>query len=829
MKAGRYLPHFPVIEYSLSLDGNFSKFMYIGTIAIGTPSQEFTVIFDTGSSDLWVPSIHCHSPSCLTHNLFNPHKSTTFKLLDNRIDLIYASRRIEGVLGQDVIQFMYIGTIAIGTPPQEFTVIFDTGSSDLWVPSIHCHSPSCLTHNLFNPHKSTTFKLLDNRIDLIYASGSIEGVLGQDVIQIGNLLHFNQTFTLSQKLSKDFFQNVPFDGVLGLGFPSLAIQGTTPLFDNLKNLGLIPYPLFAFYLSSRRENGSVLMFGGVDHSYHTGKLNWVPVSRTHYWQITIGRISMNGEVIACTRGCQAIMDTGTTSLLGPRRHIAKIQTLIRVRPFGSLQHTVPCNITSTLPPLIFTIKGIDYPVPAQAYIYESSQGLCYSTFWNVKQLKNEAETWVLGNVFLKLYFSVYDRENISMHVIVTACKHGCQALVDTGTLSLCGLRSMVTNIHSLIGANLLQDDKFSYVGNINIGTPPQEFQVLFDTGSSGLWVPSIYCQSPSCYKHNSFVPCNSSTFKATNKIFNTNYSSVSIKGYLVYDTVRIGNLVSVAQPFGLSLKEFGFEDVPFDGILGLGYPRPTVTGASPIFDNLMKQGVFSEPVFAFHLSSQKENGSVVMFGGVNRDYYKGELNWVPVSQVGNWHIKVDSISMNGTVVACKRGCQALLDTGTGFLRGPRGPVSKIQKFIHARPIGREHVVSCQSVGTLPPVVFTINGIDYPVPAEAYTQSLSGYCFSNFLVRPPRVNESETWVLELSNPDANTGQADVSETLSPESSIPTRAPSTALEAKEGMCWTLEEGDGSGIHRGCHMGNGTGKVTAENACSSPASPKPVLFNF
>ncbi|XP_060259843.1 pepsin A-like [Ovis aries] len=79
---------------------------------------------------------------------------------------------------------MYIGTIAIGTPPQEFTVIFDTGSSDLWVPSIHCHSPSCYEHNLFNPHKSTTFKLLDNRIDLIYASGSIEGVLGQDVIQV---------------------------------------------------------------------------------------------------------------------------------------------------------------------------------------------------------------------------------------------------------------------------------------------------------------------------------------------------------------------------------------------------------------------------------------------------------------------------------------------------------------------------------------------------------------------------------------------------------------------------------------------------------------------
>ncbi|XP_025142231.3 pepsin F-like isoform X2 [Bubalus bubalis] len=266
---------------------------------------------------------------------------------------------------------VYIGTIAIGTPPQEFRVIFDTGSSDLWVPSIHCHSPSCLTHNLFNPHKSTTFRLLDKSVDIIYASGRIKGVLGQDIIQIGNLLHFNQTFAMSQKLSKNFFQNAPFDGILGLGFPSLAIQGTTPLFDNLKNLGLIPYPLFAFYLSS---------------------------------------ISMNGKVIACKRGCQAIMDTGTTFLLGPSRHIAEIRRLIRNRPFGSLQYTVPCNITSTLPPLIFTIKGIDYPVPAQAYIHKSSQGLCYSTFQNGKQHKNEAETWVLGNVFLRLYFSVYDLE-----------------------------------------------------------------------------------------------------------------------------------------------------------------------------------------------------------------------------------------------------------------------------------------------------------------------------------------------------------------------------------------------------------------------------------
>ena len=65
---------------------------------------------------------------------------------------------------------------------------------------------------------------------------------------------------------------------------------------------------------------------------------------------------------------------------------------------------------------------------------------------------------------------------------------------------------------------------------------------------------------------------------------------------------QIGDLVSTDQPFGLSMAEYGFEDVTFDGILGLNYPNVSFSGAIPIFDKLKNEGAISELVFAFYLS-----------------------------------------------------------------------------------------------------------------------------------------------------------------------------------------------------------------------------------
>ncbi|XP_043308214.1 pregnancy-associated glycoprotein 2-like [Cervus canadensis] len=300
----------------------------------------------------------------------------------------------------------YVGTITIGTPPQEFHVIFDTGSADLWVPSITCESPACKTHNTFNPQNSSSFREAGRPVTIVYGSGIIQGFLGSDTIRIGNLVSLEQSFGLS--LVEYGFNFVPFDGILGLAFPTISIEGTIPIFDNLWSHGAFSEPVFAFYLSKSKPEGSVVMFGGVDHRYYKGELNWVPVSQTRRWQISINSTTMNGNVVACSHGCHATLNTGTSVIYGPTEMVTNIHKLMNARPEGS-EYVVSCDAVNTLPPVIFNINGIDYPLPPEAYIIKI-QNSCCSIFQGGTEASSR-DTWVLGDVFLRQYFSVFDRKN----------------------------------------------------------------------------------------------------------------------------------------------------------------------------------------------------------------------------------------------------------------------------------------------------------------------------------------------------------------------------------------------------------------------------------
>ncbi|KAJ1121243.1 hypothetical protein NDU88_009361 [Pleurodeles waltl] len=296
----------------------------------------------------------------------------------------------------------YYGAISIGTPAQQFNVIFDTGSSNLWVPSNTCNSDSCSNHNMFNPAASSTFKSINESLSIAYGTGSMTGVLASDTVQVEGITVTNQVFGLSET-EADFFYYMQFDGILGLGYPSISSDGVTPVFDNMWSEQLIPQNLFSVFLSSNSAVGSVVTFGGYESSYYSGSLNWVPVSDEGYWQINLDSITINGNVVACSGGCQAIVDTGTSLIAGPDTDIANIQKDIGATLNADGEYAVNCKTMGSLPEIIFTINGVQYPLSEKAYIAQAS---CTSNLQ-----ASSPGLWILGDVFIREYYVVFDRAN----------------------------------------------------------------------------------------------------------------------------------------------------------------------------------------------------------------------------------------------------------------------------------------------------------------------------------------------------------------------------------------------------------------------------------
>ncbi|XP_011798184.1 PREDICTED: pepsin A-4-like [Colobus angolensis palliatus] len=265
-------------------------------------------------------------------------------------------------------------------------------------------------HNLFNPQDSSTYRSTSKTVSINYGTSSMTGILGYDTVKVGGISDTNQIFGLSETEPGFFLYFAPFDGILGLAYPSISSSGATPVFDNIWNQGLVSQDLFSVYLSADDKSGSVVIFGGIDSSYYTGSLNWVPVSVEGYWQISVDSITMNGEAIACSEGCQAIVDTGTSLLTGPTSPIANIQSDIGASENSDGEMVVSCSAISSLPDIIFTINGIQYPVPPSAYILQS-QGSCTSGFQGMDVTTESGELWILGDVFIRQYFTVFDRAN----------------------------------------------------------------------------------------------------------------------------------------------------------------------------------------------------------------------------------------------------------------------------------------------------------------------------------------------------------------------------------------------------------------------------------
>ncbi|KAM7318571.1 hypothetical protein ACRRTK_021683 [Alexandromys fortis] len=291
----------------------------------------------------------------------------------------------------------------------------------------------------------------------------------------------------------------------------------------------------------------------------------------------------------------------------------------------------------------------------------------------------------------------------------------------------------------------------AYFGEISIGTPPQNFLVLFDTGSSNLWVPSVYCQSEACTTHTRYNPSKSSTYYTEGQTFSLQYGTGSLTGFFGYDTLTVQGIKVPNQEFGLSENEPGtnFVYADFDGIMGLAFPGLSAGGATTAMQGLLKEGALSQPLFGVYLGSQEgSDGGQIVFGGVDKDLYTGELTWIPVTQDLYWQISIDDFLIGGTTSGwCSQGCQGIVDTGTSLLTMPSQYLSDFLEAIGAEEEYGEYFVSCDSVSSLPTFNFVLNGVEFPLSPSSYILQEDGYCMVGLESTPLTSEDGQPfWIL-----------------------------------------------------------------------------------
>ncbi|XP_078500783.1 renin [Lissotriton helveticus] len=311
----------------------------------------------------------------------------------------------------------YFGEITIGSPPQTFKVVFDTGSANLWVPSHSC-SPlysACVSHSRYDSSKSDTYVENGTGFAIHYGSGTVKGFLSQDVVMVAGIPVI-QVFAEATALPAFPFIFARFDGVLGMGYPGQAIDGITPVFDRILSEHVLKEEVFSVYYSrdTHLSTGGEIVLGGSDPNYYTGSFQYMDLIRSDNWQIGMKGISIGAELLFCSEGCSVAIDTGASYITGPAGSVSVLMKAVGATELAEGEYIVDCDKIHQLPDISFHMGGNAYTLKGPAYILRQSQfgeEVCAVAFSGLDIPPPTGPLWVLGASFIGQYYTEFDRQN----------------------------------------------------------------------------------------------------------------------------------------------------------------------------------------------------------------------------------------------------------------------------------------------------------------------------------------------------------------------------------------------------------------------------------
>ncbi|KAK4054330.1 hypothetical protein OIO90_003563 [Microbotryomycetes sp. JL221] len=312
------------------------------------------------------------------------------------------------------LDIMIYGNVSIGTPAQTFPLLFDTGSSDLWVYQSGIGALTVPEWDASASSSAVTDPVIPWSIQ--YGRGEQEGFLNQDVVSLGGY-QADTVFAAATTLN-EAFTPYPISGLFGLGFGVIASSGYVPWFERLLNSTELENPYFSIYLIRAADvtdevegsiPGAQLCVGCIDDSKYTGDINWVPVNSEAFWTVPMDGINFNGSVIPGTE-MNAAIDSGTSLIQIP---VAAAQAFYSV--LGGVQSErgdgtwiIPCD--APIGSIGFQFQGVNYEIPPQDILRARSRDrssclLAIAGVDNQDAYGNSVA--IVGDVFLKNAYTVY--------------------------------------------------------------------------------------------------------------------------------------------------------------------------------------------------------------------------------------------------------------------------------------------------------------------------------------------------------------------------------------------------------------------------------------
>lgn len=267
--------------------------------------------------------------------------------------------------------------------------------------------------------------------------------------------------------------------------------------------------------------------------------------------------------------------------------------------------------------------------------------------------------------------------------------------------------------------------KSAYYGEISVGEQP--FEVVFDTGSGHLILPSTMCHSSTCKKHRRYrrkksrfardVDANGATVPPgeARDLISVGFGTGEVTGVFVEDHVCLTSpsnqeaqtpqsdsyggtsrpsrgCTTMSVIAATDMTEDPFDAFEFDGVLGLGLQGLAQSKAFHMVDMAASSGAWHEAedgmehTFGIHLANgDSEEGGEITFGGWNVDRIGGtEPVWNAVvdAHLGYWQLEVKALRANGVLLDyCAEGCRAIVDSGTSLLGVPSALAATLQRHL----------------------------------------------------------------------------------------------------------------------------------------------------